>query len=97
MMVGFFILLMFLIGCTSISSDGDPLNPLGSIGSSASGSLSAAVKQIQNVMTLGTSATDGVMHMVEDAKHRFTLVQSGVDLLLRAKVMINSGVSGIRD
>ena len=43
---------------------------------------------------MGKSVTDGVTDMVEDAQKRINQVQSGVNMLLQGKELIESGVTG---
>lgn len=59
---------------------------------SASGTLTDVKEQVDSVVNMGKSVTDGVEDMVEDAQKRINQVQSGVDLLLQGKELIESGV-----
>ena len=59
---------------------------------SASGALTDVKGQVDSVVNMGKSVTDGVTDMVEDAQKRINQVQSGVHLLLEGKEMIESGV-----
>lgn len=72
-----------LIGC-------DPVQE----GTEAFESVKDVKGQVGDAIQMGKSMTDGITDMIQDAKKRINQVQSGVDLLMRGKEMIESGVSG---
>lgn len=63
-------------------------------GQTASGTVKDVQGQVDSMLDLGKSVTDGVTDMVEDAQKRINQVQSGVNMLLQGKDLIEAGVSG---
>lgn len=63
-------------------------------GTTASGALHDAGDQINSAIKTGKSMTDEMVEMIKDAKRRINQVQSGVDLMMKGKEMMESGVSG---
>lgn len=85
------IALVLLSGCESAES---PLGDLGNLGQSASGAIHEATDTVNDFVEMGKTFTDGVTEMVEDAKKRINQVQSGVNLIMEGKDLIETGVSG---
>lgn len=80
-----------LFGCSSAE---ERRNAAIDMFQSASGTLTDVKGQVDSMVNMGKSVTEGVGDMVEDAQKRMNQVQSGVNLLLEGKEMIDAGVSG---
>ena len=63
-------------------------------GETASGTVKEVQGSVDSLLNMGKSVTDGVTDMVEDAQKRINKVQSGVNMLLQGKELIESGVKG---
>ncbi len=84
-----------LAGCSSAEERRQAAKDLfKGIEQTASGTVKGIEGHIDSFMDTGKSVTEGVTEMVEDAQKRINQVQSGVNLLLQGKEMIESGVSG---
>jgi hypothetical protein len=84
-----------LVGCDVASSKTtDTIGTIKDFGTTASGAINDATNQFNEALNTGKSMTDGVMDMIEDAKNRINQVQSGVNLLMEGKEMIEGGVKG---
>ncbi len=80
-----------LAGCSSAQERQDnALDLFKKVESTASG----AVNQLDDVLQKGKTVTEGVSSMVQDAKRRFGQVESGVNLMMRGKEMIEGGMKG---
>jgi hypothetical protein len=81
---------LLVLACITLTAceEGDiAIGTIKDYGTTASGSINDAIKT-------GKSVTDGVVEMIEDAKKRIDQVQSGVNLLMQGKELIEEGVSG---
>lgn len=84
-----------LVGCSSAEQRRNAaLDMFNGVGGSASGTVKEVQGQIDSMLDMGKSVTDGVTDMVKDAQKRINQVQSGVNLLLEGKELIETGVSG---
>ncbi|MDP7477240.1 MAG: hypothetical protein QF442_02215, partial [Candidatus Peribacteraceae bacterium] len=90
-----FVLSIALISCSPVEDRQDRANDfLKGIGDTASGAVNDAGAQVNDLLNTGKSMTDGITQMINDAKRRFDQVQSGVNLLMQGKDMIEEGVKG---
>jgi hypothetical protein len=79
-----------LTGC----SEGDiAIGTIKDYGATASGAVHDAQDQFNDAVKTGKSMTDGVIEMINDAKKRMNQVQSGMNLLMQGKELIEEGVS----
>ncbi|MDA1292699.1 MAG: hypothetical protein O3A81_02880 [bacterium] len=88
---------ILLLACITLTAceEGDiAVGTIKDYGSTASGAIHDTGEQINEAIKTGKSMTDGMMEMIEDAKRRMDQVQSGVNLLMQGKEMIETGVSG---
>lgn len=84
-----------LVGCSSAEERRNAaLDMFKGVKDTASGTVKDVQGQVDSMLDIGKSVTDGVTDMVEDAQKRINQVQSGVNLLLQGKDLIESGVSG---
>ena len=84
-----------LVSCEDAKKQGlDAIGTIKDFGKTASGTVHDAKHQIDAAVKAGKTATDDVNKMIEDAKRRINQVQSGVDMLMRGKELIEDGVSG---
>ncbi|PIR53760.1 hypothetical protein COU75_04370 [Candidatus Peregrinibacteria bacterium CG10_big_fil_rev_8_21_14_0_10_42_8] len=84
-----------LTGCSSAEERRNAaLGMFKDVGETASGTVNTVQDQVNSVIDLGKSVKEGVTDMVEDAQKRINQVQSGVDLLMQGKELIESGVQG---
>ena len=84
-----------LAGCSSIEErQANSLELLRKAEETASGAVNNAMQDLEGMLQKGKTVTDGVGEMVDDAKRRIDQVQSGVDLMLDGKEMIQGGIKG---
>lgn len=72
----------------------ETIGTIQNFGVTASGALQEAKGQVDDIMQMGKSVTEGVTEMIEDTKRRIDQVQSGVDLMMQGKDMVEGGVKG---
>ena len=85
----------FLAGCSSAQERRDAaVDMFKDLEQTASGAVNDMQGQVDSLMNMGKSVTDGVTDMVEDAQKRINQVQSGVNMMLQGKDLIEAGVSG---
>ena len=87
--------IIIVIACITLTACEEGEIAVGTIkdyGSTASGAIHNAGDQIDNAIKTGKSVTDGVVEMIEDAKRRMNQVQSGMNLLMQGKELIETGV-----
>lgn len=81
---------ILLLACITLTAceEGDiAVGTIKDYGTTASGAIHDAQYQFNDALSTGKS-------MIEDAKRRMDQVQSGVNLLMQGKEMIETGVSG---
>jgi hypothetical protein len=84
-----------LVACSSAEDRRNAaLDMLNISGETASGTVKEVQGSVDSLLNMGKSVTDGVTDMVEDAQKRINQVQSGVNMLLQGKELIESGVKG---
>lgn len=81
---------LLLVGCETK----DTIGSIKDFGATASGAMQNAKDQVDGVIEQGKTAVEGVNDIIEDAKNRINQVQSGVDLLMDGKEMIEGGIKG---
>lgn len=87
--------LILLTACSSVAErQENVLNLLDEAQDTASGTVQEVMGGINDVLQKGKTITDGVTDMVDDAKRRIDQVQSGVNMMLDGKEMIEGGVKG---
>jgi len=90
-----FLAIPLLTGCSSAEERRNAaLDMFKDVGETASGTVNSVQDQVNSVIDLGKSVTEGVTDIVEDAQKRINQVQSGVNLLMQGKELIESGVQG---
>jgi|TARA_Y100000310_G_scaffold309094_1_gene352855 hypothetical protein len=88
---------ILILACITLTACEEGTQTIGTIkdyGATASGAVHDAKDQFNEAVSAGKSMTDGVMEMIQDAKNRINQVQSGVNMLMEGKELIESGVSG---
>lgn len=81
------IVVVSLIALTGCEEGDIAVGTIKDYGTTASGAIHDAQYQFNDALSTGKS-------MIEDAKKRMDQVQSGVNLLMKGKEMIETGVSG---
>ncbi len=86
---------LLLSACASVKERQDnALDLLESAKGTASGAVQGVLQEFDDVLQKGKTVTDGVTDMVDDAKRRIDQVQSGVNMMLDGKEMIEGGMKG---
>lgn len=84
-----------LTACDDAEKKG--LEAIGTIkdyGAQAPAAIEDAKEQVDEAVTTGKSMIESINGMIEDAKKRMNQVQSGVNLMMQGKEMIEEGVQG---
>ena len=81
--------LLSLAACASIKDRQDnALDLFKRVESTASG----AVTEVEGLIQKGKTVTEGVSSIMDDAKRRFGQVESGVNLMMKGKELIQQGM-----
>lgn len=84
---------LLLSACAAAKERQDnALHLLDSAKNTASGAMQEVLTEFDDVLQKGKTVTDGVGEMVDDAKRRIDQVQSGVNMVMDGKEMIQGGL-----
>lgn len=86
---------LVLSGCASVEErQKNAANFFGDLSKTAPGTVQEIKGQTDEALKTGKSMMEGVTEMINDAKRRIGQVQSGMNMMMDGKELIESGVSG---